>query len=475
MACCLSRRSSFLKKKLAGSLGLVLLTLGMMGCKESGTAAAGPPPAVEVTYVTVTPRTLPVSYEFIGQTEASQMVEIRARVQGFLLNWRQNKQGKPNFIEGGPVVKDQVLFEIDPKQFQVALEEANASLARAEARLQQANRDVVRLTEAVAKNAAAGRELDDAVTEQLQAAADVRLQKSIIASRDLDLGYTTIQSPLDGVIGQAQKDVGSLVDENQNSLLATVLKLDPIYAYFSFSERDYVNFRQDVTSGRVLLGPTGTLHVEISLIDGTEYPYAGEITFSDVQIDPRTGTARLRATFHNPPINTPSGPDHFLKPGQFVKGRIVGWERPNTILVPQQSVVQGATGAFVYVIGADNEAVVRPVTTGNWQGADWIINSGLNAGDRVIVSGAAKMAPNVTVKPVAEEPPAKPNTRPAKPTSGPATGPMTQQALPPYLPATAPSAPPAGEPGAGSEHRQSRPTTPTPASDSPANPGANTR
>jgi len=426
---------------LHGLLGSVLLVAAVAGCKDQRTAAVGPLPPAEVTYVTVSPRTLPINYEFIGQTEASQLVEIRARVQGFLLNWRMNAEGKPNFVEGGPVAKDQVLFEIDPTQFQVALEEANASLARATARQQQANRDVVRLTEAVAKNAAAGRELDDAITEQLQAAADVRLQTSVIASRELDLGYTTIRSPLDGVIGQANKDVGSLVDANQNSLLATVVKLDPIYAYFSFSERDYVNFRQDVMSGRVLLGSEGKVHVEISLIDGTEYPYSGEINFSDVQINPQTGTARLRASFHNSPTQTPNGPEHFLKPGQFVKGRVVGWVRANTIMVPQRSVVQGATGAFVYVIDEKNQAVARPVQTGNWEGSNWIINGGLHDGDRVIVSGVAKVAPNAVVKVVGEEPAEVPATRRAKPTSGPATGPMTQPAVPGYRPATPATSP----------------------------------
>ncbi|MDB5295789.1 MAG: efflux pump, rane fusion protein CzcB subfamily, partial [Phycisphaerales bacterium] len=416
--------------KFRRAAAVVLMAAGVgsgAGCDRKAAPAAAAPQPTEVSFVTIRPETTPASFEFIGQTEASQAVEIRARVQGFLQDWRKN------FTEGGMVREGQLLFNIDPREFQVAFEEAQANAARAEARQQRADREVVRLQEAVATKAASGRELDDAVTEQLQARADVRLQRSTLDARQLNLNYTTVKSPLDGVVGRSQRDVGSLVDATQNSLLTTVSKLDPLYAYFSFSERDYVNFRQDVQAGRVQLSPGGQTYVEVSLIDGTPYPFAGEVNFADVAVDAQTGSVRLRAAFHNPQVQTTRGTEHFLKPGQYVKGRLVGYVRPNTITVPQMAVQQATGGATVYTVGADNKAEVRPVTTGGWVGDDWVITAGLRSGDRVIVDGVAKVTPNAVV--TAKE--RAPSTRPAmttRPTSGPATGPMTMPAaggLPP--------------------------------------------
>lgn len=411
-----------------------------MGCDGPAAAGGAAPPPVEVTFVTVRPETVPADYSFIGQTEASQIVEIRARVQGFLLDWQNNSEGKPNFLEGSAVEKDQVLFEIDPKEFKAALEEAESNVARAEARAQRAEREVKRLTAAVQSNAAATKELDDAVTEELQAKADVRQQKAIRESRKLDLSYTTIKSPIKGVIGRAQRDVGSLVDAGSNSLLATVMQLDPTYVNFSFSERDFVTWRKDVESGRVVMpeGGPDKLFIDISLIDGTPYPYWGEVNFADVRIDPQTGTASVRASIPNPLLHNPQRkPDHLLKPGQFVKGKIVGWQRPNTILVPQKSVIQSAAGAYVYVLDKENKPEVRPVKLGSWSGLDWIVTEGLAAGDRVVVDGAMKVAPNLPAKGT-EIPP---TTRPAA-TTKPSTAPAELRGayeLRPGLPMTQPA------------------------------------
>lgn len=394
----------------------------MLGCDKDVQGGGGAPPPIEVTVRTVEPETVPAEYTFIGQTEASQSVEIRARVQGFLRNWQTNDQGKPNFLEGSDVEKDQVLFEIDPKEFQVAVEEAESNVARATARLQRADREVKRLTDAVASNAAALKELDDAISEQLQANADVRLQKATLEASKLDLSYTTIRSPIKGVIGRAQRDVGSLVDSGQNSLLATVLQLDPTYVNFSFSERDYITWRKDVETGKITMpaGGPDKLYIDISLIDGAPYPFWGEVNFADVRIDPQTGTASVRASIPNPLLRSPQGRSgHLLKPGQFVKGKIVGWQRPNTISVPQKCVIQSAAGAYVYVLDKDNKAEVRPVQLGTWTGQDWIVLDGLSRGDRVVVDGALKVIPNVPVKPT----PLPPTTRPApvtKPTTAPA-------------------------------------------------------
>ncbi|QOV89172.1 efflux RND transporter periplasmic adaptor subunit [Humisphaera borealis] len=418
------------------------------GCDKPGQAAGAPPP-IEVTYTTVKTETVPADYSFIGQTEASQSVEIRARVQGFLLDWQKNAEGKPNFLEGMEVEKGQLLFQIDPKEFEVAVEEANSNLDRATARDNRAQREVKRLTDAVASNAAALKELDDAVSEQLQSKADVRLQKATLEARKLDLSYTTIKSPIKGVIGRAQRDVGSLVDASSNSLLATVLQLDPTYVNFSFSERDYIQWRKDVEMGKIVMpaGGPDKLYIDITLIDGTPYPYWGEVNFADVRIDPQTGTASVRASIPNPLLISPQRkPDHLLKPGQFVKGKIVGWQRPNTISVPQKSIIQSAAGAYVYVIGGDNKPEVRPVKLGSWTGLEWIVMDGLAAGDRVIVDGALKVIPNVPVKPTALPPTVRPQVI-TKPSTAPAElknqAELEQLRMPGTRPATQPATQPA--------------------------------
>jgi membrane fusion protein (multidrug efflux system) len=428
-------------------LAAAVAAAAVPGCKRAGEGGAGmgPPPPTEVTYVTVKPTSLPVEYEFIGQTDASQSVPIRARIRGFLTS--------RTFEEGGSVEKDQVLFTIDPREFAADQEMARSALERAEAKLKRWDREVARLTEAVAGSAAARKELDDAATEQLQARADVRMQKATVQSKDLDVSYTEIKSPLTGVIGRRMKDTGSLVDADQNSMLATVWQLDPLYVNFSVSERDYVTWKQDVEAKRVLLPPDGKLSVEISLIDGTPYPYAGELDFADVQINPQTGSAPIRASFANPPIESVRGADHMLKPGQFVKGKIVGWQRPNSVSVPQVSVIQGPTGAYVYVIGAGDKAELRPVTTGGWAGGDWVILTGLTAGDKVVAEGAGKLDMMAKMMPAAmvKGTPAAPSTRPAtaatKPTVGPTSRPARRPAGTPAATHPAVSGTSGGVPG----------------------------
>jgi membrane fusion protein (multidrug efflux system) len=345
-------------------------------------------------------------------------VQLRARVGGFLLDWRKN------FEEGRAVTNNQTLFEIRPDEFRAALASAQAELVRAEARLSRAQEEAMRLEQAAAGGAATPREKAVAETERLQAQADVDLQKARVEARQIELSYATIKAPFDGIIGRAEKDAGAVVDTAQNSLLATVSRLNPIYANFSFSERDFVRWKADVESGRVIMQPGTPLVAEIRLIDGTEYPLSGMVDFADVRIDQSTGNARVRATFANPSFPTPRGSDHVLKPGQAITGRIVGWQRPNTIVVPQAAVIQSATGAFVYTLNAENAVEVQPVTLGQWVGeSGWQIDAGLSPGMRVIVDGAMKVQPKLKVNasPMPPRPPVQPLV--PKPTTGPVSRP----------------------------------------------------
>ncbi len=358
-----------------------LLALASVGCKPKASAPPAPPPP-EVLVVTVQPRSVPIRYEYVGLTEPSQTVEIRSRVQGFLL--------QRNFDEGGKIKAGELLFQIDPRSFEADLEVAQSRVQQSEAVHERTVRDVVRYKELFEGGASTQKELDDAITAETEARASLRLAKANASKAELDLSYTRILAPFDGVIGKSLKDVGSLVDSGQNSLMATAMQLDPIYVGFSISERDVLAWRSDLLSGRVVLTGGGELRVGLVLVDGSRYEQEGKINFIDVKTDPSTGTAHLRAEVANPLGK--------LQPGQFVRAELLGAERPNSLTVPQRAVVQTPNGAIVFLVGEGEKAEVRPVKLGAWAENEWIVEDGLKAGDRVIVEGIARVQPGGVVK-----------------------------------------------------------------------------
>lgn len=377
---------------------LVLVTLVVEGgCKRQppGGFGGGPPPQVSV--VTVQPITVPVKYEFIGQTEASRRVEIRARVQGFLIS--------RSFEEGGQVTEGDLLFQIDPRPFEADLEVARARLAQAEVGLAKAHREAVRFSQMVAEKAASQKELDDAQTEELDARAMLRTAAANVTIAELDLSYTTIHSPLTGRIGRAQKEEGALVDDGQNSLLAVVIRTDPIYVSFSISERDVLAWQKDVESGRIREVEGETPRIRLILLDGTPYEFEGRINFFDTQVDANTGSTRIRAEFPNPSIRLypNAGFTERLMPGQFVRSQVLGWERINAIVVPQRAVMQGPTGATVLVVGEEDIVEPRQVTLGQWNDFGWVVESGLRAGERVVTAGLQRVMPGMKVTPEAQD------------------------------------------------------------------------
>jgi len=351
------------------------------GCAKEELQASGAQP-VEVAAVTVEARTIPVSYEFVGQAVASQTVEIRARIQGFLL--------KRHFEEGGRVKEGQVLYNIDPREFEANLQNYQARLANAEAQADRWEREVGRLKEMLATHGASQKEFDDAQSNFDSYTAEARMQKANIARAELDLSYATIKSPLTGAISRSLKDDGSLVDGGANSMLTTVTQLDPISVYFNISERDLLSIRAEVAGGKLKLPPRNQMRVVVSQLDGSVYPQEGRIDFADVQIDPQTGTAAVRADVPNP--------NEKLIPGQFVKVRLEGAERVNAIAVPQRAVQQSPAGAFVYVVAADGKVEQRPIRVGPWDGQNWVVDSGLAAGERVIVDGVQRVQPGMVVQ-----------------------------------------------------------------------------
>jgi len=367
------------------------LSLAMSGCgKKPVTEAAA---VIDVTALKIVPHDTPVSFEYVAQTQSASQVQIVARVDGFL--------DKRVYTEGSMVKGNEVMFQQDPKPFQATLSAAKAALAEQQARLQVATDNFNRVQPLVALNALSQKDLDDATGQKQAAAAAVDMAKANVEQAELNLGYTTIRSPVDGLSSYSRVNVGSYIDA-KNSLLTYVSPLDPMYVNFSVSENDMLKLRSDAASGRVKLPERDRYTVEVILADGTTFDQKGLITFTDADFNQETGTFLIRATLPNP--------KSVLRPGQFVRARVLGAIRPNAILVPQAAVLQGAQGHFVVVVDKDNKAQIRPVQVGPWYGNDWFIDSGLEAGDTVVVDGVARLAPGTAVK-ITGEP--KPSSAPA--------------------------------------------------------------
>lgn len=323
----------------------------------------------------------PANFEFTGQTESSRQVEIRSRVTGYL--------DKIAYQEGAVVHQGELLFQIDPRPFQASLDNAKGVLASQQATLNNARATLARVKPLAKQNAVSQKDLDDATAAVLTAQAAVQSAKAQVQDAEINLGYTTIRSPLTGLAGRSEKREGSLVTTGQDSLLTTVVQLDPMWVNFSAGENDVLKFRAEKASGK-LKANEEKAEVELVLADGSTYPYQGRINYVAPTIDQKTGTLALRAEMPNP--------EGRLSPGLFVRVRVKGAVRTDVIMVPQRAVMQGPQGKFVYVVDEDNKAEVKPVSVGDFYGEQWIITSGLSDGDQVVVDGVIKVRPGAPVK-----------------------------------------------------------------------------
>ncbi|MEO8144965.1 MAG: efflux RND transporter periplasmic adaptor subunit [Betaproteobacteria bacterium] len=351
-----------------------LLLPVLAACGPGGQGGHGGFPPAQVSVMTVEPKSLPASFEYTGQTLGSREVEVRARVTGIL----QTR----NFVEGGPVVKGQSLFNIDPAQFVAVAVRAEADVAGADARLAQARKNAARLKPLYAEKAVSQKEFDDATSAEAIADADLKGAKARLTEAQLNLLYTRVESPVTGVAGRAQRSEGSLVS-GPDVLLTTVTQVDPIWVSFGISDNDQLKVNSEAAAGRLELPKGGKFEVSVKLADGTVYGQTGKLNFSDVRISGTTGTSETRAEFPNP--------KGVLRPGQFVRVTLQGATRPNAVVVPQRAVLEGPQGKFVYVLSAESKADPRPVQVGDWLGDEWIIQSGLKAGDKVIIDGMARI------------------------------------------------------------------------------------
>ena len=366
-----------MKGKFIFILAILMIAFHLAGCTEEKKTAAPPP---EVSVITIESQTVPVTFEYVAQTQSSHQVEIRARVSGFL--------DRRTYTEGAIVKEGQVLFLMDKKPFQAQLDAMRGALAQQQARLQTARANLARVKPLAAQNAVSQRDLDEAIGREQAAAAAVETAKAEVLQAQLNLSYCTVISPVTGISGEAMQQDGAYINP-LNSQLTTVAVLSPMWVNFSVSENEFKRYRDQVASGQ-LRPPEGNDYIiEVVLVDGSIFPFTGRITFAAPSYDARTGTFLIRASVDNP--------EGILRPNQYVRARMKGAVRPNAILVPQRAVQQGAKGHFLWVVTKEGKAELRPVVIGDWSGDNIFIDQGLRAGDQVVVDGGLTLSPGIPV------------------------------------------------------------------------------
>jgi membrane fusion protein (multidrug efflux system) len=405
------------------SAATVAVILAACGQKPS----APPPQTPEVGVVTVQPTTVSVTTELPGRTSAFLVAQVRARVDGIVL--------RREFVEGADVKAGQRLYKIDPAPYIAALNTAKAAVAKAQANVATQNALVARYKVLVAANAVSKQDYDNAVASQGQAAADVASGRAAVDTAQINLGYTDVVSPITGRIGLSQVTPGAYVQASAATLLSTVQQLDPVYVDLTQSSVDGLKLRRDLQEGRLQTSGANAAKVTLTLEDGRPYAEPGKLQFSDVSVDPGTGSVTVRAIFPNK--------DRVLLPGMFVRARIDEGTNNNALVVPQIGVTHDQKGQPVaLVVGPDNKVAQVQLVTSGTNGSNWVVESGLKAGDRVIVHGTEKVKPGMTVKAVEAQlaaDPLDPATAGAQASPSPAAAPAAPSASSNPAPASAAS------------------------------------
>jgi membrane fusion protein, multidrug efflux system len=379
--------SKFLLQRTLGLAAVCLVATAFQGCKEKGAAKPVAPPEVEV--VTVAQQDVPIYRDWVGTLESEVNATISAQVSGYLLSRK--------YSEGSTVTNGQVLFQIDPAPFQADLDKARSQLSQAQATQEKYALNVKRYTPLAASQAISQQELDDAVQNEKAAQAQVEAARAAVEQAQLNLDFTTIRSPVDGVAGLAsgQAQVGNLVGPNTGPL-TTVTTVDPIRAYFSVSQQLMTELMERrLAAGKSLRAgddPDAGAHLELILANGIAYPQKGRVRFANNQVDVKTGTIRVVGEFPNP--------QRLLVPGMFVRIRALLDTQKNALLVPQRAVTDLQGRYLIAVVGADNKVSIRPVTAGERLGPEWVVNGDLKAGDRVVAEGIQKVREGAVVNPV---------------------------------------------------------------------------
>src|SRR6266581_1230425 len=361
--------------------GCFLLFLG--GC-SSGKATSAPPPQV-VEVATVLQQDTPIYSEWVATLDGYVNAQIQPRVAGYII--------RQNYKEGSVVRKGEVLFEIDPRPFKAALDQAKAQLAQAEAQFGKASLDVQRDTPLAKARAIAQSQLDTEIQAKLGAQATVLAAKANVEQAELNVEFTKVTSLVNGIAGIAQVQIGNLV--GPSSVLTSVSQVDPIKAYFTVSEQEFTDFHRRFPTQQSVEEQRRRIPLQLLLADGSVYEHPGTIYFADREVNPATGAIRIAGVFANP--------NNLLRPGGYGRVRASAKTQAGALLVPQRGVIELQGSYQVAVVGSDNKVSIRPVTVGERVGRLWIVTEGLKAGESVIVEGLMKVRDGATVKPVSAE------------------------------------------------------------------------
>ena len=385
----------------------IFILLFAQACGKKEKPAAPTPPTVEV--VDIIQKDVPIYADWVATLDGMVNATIRAQVEGYLV--------QQLYKEGDVVKKGQVLFQIDPRTFQAALDQAKADLARNEARWTQTKANLARVRPLAAQNAVSQKDLDDAIAAEQSGQASTEAAKASVDKARLNLEFTRITSPIDGVSGIAKAQIGNLVGPGSTEELTTVSTVNPIKAYISVSEQEYMQAQGDRTKGG------GKRPLGLILADGSTWPHQGEFFVADRQVDVRTGTIRVAATFANP--------QNVLRPGQFARVRAQMALKKGALLVPQRAVSETQGKYLVAVVGPENKIAIKQVKAGGHYGQLWVIEEGLTAGDKVVAEGIQKVRDGLVIipKPFETQPGAKPEAGapdPAKSEGSPNTGPKPE-------------------------------------------------
>lgn len=364
------------------------VVLALNACKKNDSQNAMSNKPQDVSVLELKSENIPLNFEFSARAQGSKETEIRAQVSGILL--------KRNYVEGSKVEEGSVLFQIDPKPYELALNQANAHLAQAKAQYTNAKTQWKRTEELFKEGFASAKTRDEALANMESLNASVQLAQAEVDTAKLNLDYTTVTAPISGITSMEAQSEGSLI--SATGILTKIVQVDPIYVIFSLSENELISFR-NMTEKGLIKNPENKTEVvaKIKFSDDSMYEHDGTINFINPTIDEATGTVKLRAVFPNP--------DNKVKPGQFLRLNMGGLTRINAVSVPKESVMQEAGGSYVYRVNDKNEVELATVKTGlTTQDGKWIIDEGLNVGDKVITNSLLKLRQGVKVNPVVANP-----------------------------------------------------------------------
>lgn len=358
-----------------------VLSVVFIGCRQEASSTSGSP-AAEVEVAEVVQKDVPIHSEWVGTTDGLVNATIHGQVTGYLM--------KRSFMEGAFVKKGDLLFEIDPRPYRTALAEATGQLGQTQAQLVKAQLDVKRDTPLARAKAISQKELDDSIQTLAGAKASVASAKAAVEHAELNLSYTKIEAPIDGVVGIAKAQIGDLVGPSTGEV-TSISTLDPIRVYFPVSEQEYLKAAEKIQDAYRNQGTPGEGTLELILSDGSLYPHKGRFLLADRQVDTKTGTITIGALFPNP--------GNVLRPGLFARVRAVTHTKKGALLVPQRAVTELQGQYQVAVVSSDNKVEIRPVQVGERVGNQWVIDHNIRAGERVVVEGLQNVKAGMTVTP----------------------------------------------------------------------------